>query len=256
MINNCVYYTNHYVNQVVTQFLAKSQKLSYNRIENYIIEDNTYFISYGILRGTGEIFNNSLNYIYIDHGYFNASSRKFTKEKKTLISDLGGYFRLINNDYYFRSGYKNFDPQRFNYLNIDLKDLNKNGEHIILSEPSEYILKFLNIPNWTEETLQKIKKYTDRKVIVHSKFSAVPLKSLMKKAFAFVSCQSTAGFMSIAEGIPSYFTHKSFRDYGKIEDIENRNLCHKLLYIAANSQWKLKEFFSDEFSDYFNKMVK
>lgn len=256
MINSCVYYTNHYVNQIVTQFLAKSQKLSYNRIEDYFKKDNNFFISYGILRGTGEIFNNSMNYIYIDHGYFNASSRKFTKNKQTLISDLGGYFRLIKNDYYFRDNYKNTDPSRFNSLNIDLKDLNKNGEHIILSEPSENILKFLNIPNWTEETLQDIKKYTDRKIIVHNKFSDIPLNNLMKKAFAFISCQSTAGFMSITEGIPSYFTHESFRDYGEIKDIENRNLNHELLYIAANSQWKLKEFFSDEFSNYFSSMVK
>ena len=252
----CVYYTNHYVNQIVTQFLAKSQNLSYTRIEDYLKIDKSFFISYGILRGTSKIFNSSNNYIYIDHGYFNASSRKFTKDKKTLINGLSGYFRLIKNDYYFRSNYKNIDPNRFNSLNIDLKDLNKNGEHIILSEPSEHILKFLKIPNWTNETVRLIKKYTDRKIIVHNKFSDIPLKELMKKAFAFVSCQSTAGFMSIAEGIPSYFTHESFRDYGKIEDIEDRNLRHELLYIAANSQWKLKEFFSDEFNNYFSNMIK
>tara|TARA_B100000902_G_C27316347_1_gene921567 strand:+ start:347 stop:1117 length:771 start_codon:yes stop_codon:yes gene_type:complete len=250
----CVFYTDHYVNQIVTQFLAKSQSLTFQSIENYQDNNQCIFTSYGILRGTGDIFKKSKNYIYIDHGYFNASARKFSGNKITVVSALSGYFRLIHNDFYFRANYQNSDPTRFNKLNIDLKDLNQKGEIIILSEPSEHILKFLNMPNWTQETLNKLKSLTDRKVIVHNKFSDIPLKSLMKKAFAFVSCQSTAGFMSISEGTPAYFTHPSFGDSSNIDNIEDRKLNHNLLFTAANSQWRLSEFFTDEFKAYFSNI--
>ena len=250
-----VFHTDHYVNQVVTQFLSKSQNLKFENIKNYKFNDNILFCSYGILRGTGEIFKECKNYIYLDHGYFNSSLRKFTKEKNTLIGALNGYFRVIKNDFYFRDKFYEINPVRFNKLGIPLKELNKSAEHIILSEPSENTLKFLNIPNWTEETLKKLKNYTDRNIIVHNKFSEKPLKYLMENAFAFVSCQSTAGFMCIAEGIPSYFTHKSFGDYGKIENIEDRKLNHELLFVAANSQWKLNEFFSDDFNLYLSKVI-
>jgi len=251
----CVFYTDHFVNQIVTQFLAKSQKLSFQRIENYHNNDKCIFTSYGILRGTGDIFKKSKNYIYIDHGYFNASERKFSKNKVTSIIDLGGYFRIVYNDFYFRTNNKNLDETRFKKLKIDLKDLNQKGEIIILSEPSEHILNFLNMPNWTKETLNKLKGLTDRKIIIHNKFSEIPLKSLMEKAFAFVSCQSTAGFMSISEGIPSYFTHPSFGESSNIVNIEDRKLNHDLLFKAANSQWKLSEFFTDEFKTYFSNIT-
>ena len=39
------------------------------------------------------------------------------------------------------------------------------------------------------------------------------------------------------------------------EKIESRYLNHDLLFLAANSQWKLKEFFKDEFSEYINKII-
>ena len=80
------------------------------------------------------------------------------------------------------------------------------------------------------------------------------MNSLLEKAFAFVSCQSTAGFYAITEGVPAYFTHKSLSQYGNIKDIEKNELNYDLLYIAANSQWKLREFFSDEFAEYMNKI--
>lgn len=249
-----VFYTNHYVNRTVTQILSKSLDFKLDTIENYKNYNHILPCSYGILRGTGDIFDKSKNFIYIDHGYFSSSKRKFTKNKSTLTSDLSGYFRVIRNDLYFNKDFKNDNKLRFKSLGIDLKDLNKNAEVIIVSEPSDHILKFLNIPNWTKETVESLRKYTDRKIVVHNKFSDIPLKSLMERAYAFVSCQSTAGYMAISEGVPAFFTYESLRGFGKIQDIESRKLNHSLLYIAANSQYRLNEFFSNDFSEYFNNI--
>jgi len=250
-----VFYTDHYINRTITQFLSKSQNLKLDRIDNFKKYNKVLACSYGILRGASEIFDKSENFIYIDHGYFNSSKRQFTKNKKTLISNLSGYFRIVRNDLYFNKDYKNENKFRFNSLGIELKDLNKNGEIIIVSEPSEFILKFLKIPDWTKETVAILKKHTDRRLIIHNKFSEIPLKSLMKNAYAFVSCQSTAGYMAITEGVPAYFTHESLKGYGKIQDIENRKLNHSLLFSAANSQYRLSEFFSNDFYEYFNNIA-
>ena len=81
--------------------------------------------------------------------------------------------------------------------------------------------KVYNVPNWTEDTIKLLKKYSDRKIIIHNKFSKEPLKNLLKNAWAFVSLQSTAGFMAMLNGVPSYFTDKNLNHIGKIKDIEN-----------------------------------
>lgn len=250
----CSYFTDHFVNQTVTQFFAKSLNTQLLHINNFKKSEKT-FCSYGILRGTGEAIQLSKSFIYLDHGYFDSSSRSFTQNKNTILSSLDGYFRVISNDLYFNLNYMNLDKTRFNNLNINLKDLNKNADYIILSEPTENTLNFLGIHNWTNDTINEIKKYTDREIIVHNKFNKTPLSELLKNAFAFVSLQSTAGFKAIIEGIPAYFTHNNLAKFGNLEKIESRYLNHNLLYLAANSQWKLQEFFKDEFSEYINKII-
>ena len=248
------YYTDHFVNQTVLQFFSKNLKAPLTDIKKYKDEDKI-FVSYGILRGTGEIIKQKKkNFIYIDHGYFSSSSRRFTKEKNTILRSLEGYFRVIKDDLYFNNHTIKNDKKRFNDLNIDLKE-KKNGDIIVLSEPSQNTLNFLELNNWKEKTIEEIKLYTDREVIVHNKFSDIPLKALLKKAFAFVSCQSTAGFLAVAEGVPSYFTHPSLKRFGDIKDIEKNQLNHDLLFTAANSQWRLQEFFTDEFEQYIYKII-
>ena len=247
------YYTDHFINQTVIQFFSKSLGLPLSDINRYK-ETDKIFASYGILRGTGEVIKKrKKNFIYIDHGYFNASQRRFTKENKTILNTLDGYFRVVRDDLYFNDHNFLNEEKRFNNLKINLKE-RKNGNIIILSEPTKNTLNFLELNNWKEETIKEIKKYTDREIIVHNKFSDTPLQSLLQKAFAFVSCQSTAGFFSITEGVPAFFTHKSLKKFGNIEDIENNELNYKLLYVAANSQWKLCEFFTDEFKQYIYKI--
>lgn len=249
-----VFYTDHFVNQTITQFFSKSIGLPLLNINEYKDNDEI-FISYGILRGTGDIIKKkNKNFIYIDHGFYKSSPRKFTKEKRTVLNALSGYFRVIKGDLYFNEIEINLDSKRFEQLDIELKD-KRNGEIIILSEPSENTLNFLGIENWVENTISKIKQYSDREIVIHNKFSDIPLNLLLQDAFAFVSCQSTAGFQSIAEGVPAYFTHNSLKKYGDIANIEKNLLNYDILYAAANSQWQLKEFFSDEFKLYIDKIL-
>ena len=249
-----VFYTDHFVNQTITQFFSKSIGLPLLNINEYKDNDEI-FVSYGILRGAGDIIKKkNKNFIYIDHGFYKSSPRKFTKEKRTVLNALSGYFRVIKGDLYFNEIDINLDSKRFEQLDIELKD-KRNGEIIILSEPSENTLNFLGIENWVENTINKIKQYSDREIVIHNKFSDIPLNLLLQDAFAFVSCQSTAGFQSIAEGVPAYFTHNSLKKYGDIANIEKNLLNYDILYAAANSQWQLKEFFSDEFKLYIDKIL-
>lgn len=253
-MNINVYYTSHVVNQTITQYLAKSQKYELKNINDYDLSNNSIFASYGILRGVGEIIKQNKNFIYMDHGFLKGSKRTFNVDKSTVVN-LDGHIRVLRNDLYFNQTYSNYNSERFKNLNIVTKDLIKNGEYIILSEPTDNTSSFLGLENWCDKTISSIKKYTDRKIIVHNKFSKKSLIDLLKNAYAFVSCQSTAGFTSIINGVPAYFTHDSLKKFGDIKDIEKQKLNYDLLYLAANSQWKLSEFFSDEFKIYLDNIV-
>ena len=116
------------------------------------------------------------------------------------------------------------DVKRQKVDNIDKKALN----HIACTDIGDNILPNSQCITPTREIINKVKKYTDRKIIIHNKFSKEPLENLLRDAWAFVSLQSTAGFMAMSRGIPSYFTEKTLSHIGKIENIENPIIDYKI----------------------------
>jgi len=209
---------------------------------------NGTVVSYGILRGTGEIFKNSKSFYYIDHGYFGSVQRTF-KGEKTVIQGLNGYFRIVKNDL-IHDGNGHYDKKRIDKFNIEFKKIRTSGEFIILSEPSKFIIDYLNLQNWTQKTVEEISKYTDRKIFVHNKQSAIPLDELLKHAWAFVSVQSTAGFKAMTLGIPAHFTYNKLKSINSIEEIEKGKIDYQIFNNLAYGQWTMEEMRSGEMMEY------
>ena len=199
---------------------------------------------YGYLRGTGEAIKKSNNFWYIDHGYFKQSSRSF-QNNRTIVNSWDGYFRVVHNDFW-HSGLGNFPADRLKKLKLEFKDQKKKGDYIILSEPTIDAQNFYNLHDWTNITIKKIKKYSDRKIIVHNRYSKTPLKKLLENAWAFVSDHSSAGFLSMLEGVPAIFTNSTLENIGKLENIESIPINYQVFNNLAYGQWSYKEIYEGE----------
>ncbi len=240
--------TDHFVNKTVTECFARGTKSTKINIKNYKFNIADTIASYGILRGTGELMKKSNKFFYIDHGYLSSSKRDFVGGK-TNINTFDGYFRIVKNDFIsIREG--KFKDDRLKILNIKFENLKNNGDYIIMSEPSDALKKFFNIPNWVEDTIKRIKEFSDRKIIVHNKFSEIPLDSLLENAWAFVSLQSTAGFKSMIKGIPAHFTYPSLEKINPISNIENKTIDYEIFNNISYSQWTLREMFEGKINKY------
>ena len=243
--------TDHRNNIKITNHFAKGCNGKIINIKDYVFNERDIVSSYGILRGTGNIFKRANNFYYIDHGYLSASQRSF-KQEKTIFKDFDGYFRIVHNDFI---GFKNDtkDQTRLEKLNIKFTKKRTSGEYIILSEPSAYMVKFFNLSNWVNSTIEKIQKHTDRKIFLHNKTSKIPLDLLLDKAWAFVSFQSTAGFKAMIKGVPAHFTYDSLKKINSIEEIENGKIDKDIFASLSYNQWTLKEFESGEAWEYISK---
>lgn len=244
--------TNHITNITITNSFANGCKGNKINIQNYIHDDQDIIASYGVLRGTGECFNKSKNFYYIDHGYLGTSNRAF-HQGSTVIKDLDGYFRVVHNDFI---GFKleKFDNKRLDKLNLNFQKKRTSGEYIILSEPSQHMINFFNLNNWVDQTILQIKKYTDRKIFLHNKFSPIPLEILLKKAWAFVSFQSTAGFKAMLRGVPAHFTYKNLENINTVKEIESGEINPNVFSALSYNQWTLKEFNSGEAWEHVSKI--
>ena len=238
-----VVYTDHIINRTLCYNFAKGSDSLLCHVDNFK-EYNQTIATYGVLRGTLEIIRKVKNFYYMDHGYFNQSTRTF-QNNRTNVVNLDGYFRIVYNNF-IHNGRGSFPDDRLKKLKLKIVDQKKSGNYIILSEPSEAMKKVYKVSNWTNDTVQLIKKYSDRKIIVHNKFSNKPLKSLLKNAWAFVSLQSTAGFMAMLNGTPSYFTDSTLKHISKIHDIENPMIDYNIFNNLAYGQWTIKEMESGE----------
>ena len=238
-----VLYTDHIVNKTICYNFAKGTNSLLCHVDNFKEYDKT-IATYGVLRGTYEVIKKVKNYYYMDHGYFNQSERVF-KNNRTNVMNLNGYFRIVYNNF-IHNGRGNYPDDRLKKLNLIIHDQIKSGNHIILSEPSEAMKKLYNVPNWLNNTKKLIEKYSDRKIIIHNKFSEISLNDLLLDAWGFVSLQSTAGFKAMLNGVPAYFTDNTLSHIGKIEEIENPVINYKIFNNLAYGQWTLKEIESGE----------
>mgnify|MGYP001445742008 CR=1 FL=1 len=76
--------------------------------------------------------------------------------------------------------------------------------------------------------------------------STKPLNVLFKDAWAFVSLQSTAGFIAMTNGVPAYFTDNTLSNISKIENIENPIIDFRIFNNLAYGQWTIKEIETGE----------
>ena len=248
-----VVYTDHIINRTVCYNFAKGSNSLLCHVKNFR-EYNKTIATYGVLRGTYEIISKVNNYYYIDHGYFNQSSRKFEKSK-TKVLNLDGYFRIVYNNL-VHDGRGDYPDDRLKKLKLRFTKKNNYGKYIILSEPSDTMKKIYNEINWVNETKKLLKNFTDREIVVHNKFSKKPFDELLEDAWAFVSLQSTAGFKAMLNGVPAYFTEKTLKNINNIEEIENPKINYKIFNNLAYGQWTLKEIESGEAWEtitYYNK---
>ena len=238
-----VIYTDHIINKTLCYNFAKGSNSLMCHVKDFK-EYNKTIATYGILRGTLQIIKKVQNFYYMDHGYFNQSERKF-ENNRTNVVNLDGYFRIVYNNF-IHNGLGNYPDDRFKKLNLKVSKQIKSGKYILLSEPSEAMKKMYNVPEWLNDTKSIIKKFTDRNIIVHNKFSKEPLKKLLKEAWAFVSLQSTAGFTAMINGVPAFFTEKSLKHIASISSIENPEINYEIFNNLAYGQWTLKEIESGE----------
>ena len=132
-------------------------------------------------------------------------------------------------------------------------NLNKSGEYIILSVPTDDAIEYYELKNWVKITMEEIKKYSDRKIILHNRASKISLLDLLDKAWAFVSDHSSAGFMAMQSGVPAYFTNSTLKNIGSVENIERHEINYSVFNNLAYEQWKIDEIKSGECWQYLSK---
>ncbi len=99
----------------------------------------------------------------------------------------------------------------------------RDGRHILVATPGWGYAALFGLSDWTERTLEALRKATDRPVIVRGKGSTRPFHADLEDAWALVTHGSVAAVEAAVMGIPVFVdaesaaAHVGKTDLAKIE---------------------------------------
>lgn len=115
---------------------------------------------------------------------------------------------------------KDCKSDRFEKFGMKIKAPNFKGKYILVCPSSPSINEYLGQPNWTQETVEQIKRYSDRPIKVREKprgrgtsgpsEATVPLSEDLKDAWACVTSCSISAIEAVCMGKPVFCDEKSF----------------------------------------------
>ena len=178
------------------------------------------------------------DWLFADMGYIG----RWNGLREAVDPDADYYWRITKN----KTNQNEILPvpnDRFKKFNIKLKDWRKSGTHILVCPSSVTMNKFINRPNWLEETVNILKQHTDRPIRVRHKprgkgtsgpmAATVPLVEDLKDCWAVVTSVSATVVESAISGIPVFSHHLGpgaglgNTDYTQIENP----------YMGGREQW-------------------
>lgn len=201
----------------------------------------------GLLRGNAHILDmalhNNINFYYIDHAYFNPGYK------------YPNWMRVTKNGFVQNTILPNVDQNRLKLFDINFRDYNFNTKkNIVVFPPSNTVARVFNQMNWESKTIEKIKQYTDRPIVVRKKKGPVmdeiminvkyeekfdyteSLDTVLDNAYCVVAFNSAVALTALERGIPvicerycaAYPLTHSFSDLEKLKEKERTQLFASL----------------------------
>lgn len=176
------------------------------------------------------------------HNFWFADTPYFGRFDNNNLKPNNHYWRLCKNQIHAKF-IKDCKADRFEKFGMKIKAPTLKGSHILVCPSSTGIHNYLENPKWTEDTIERLKRVTDRPIRLRHKprgrgtsgpsEAKVPLSEDLKDAWACVTSCSISAVEAVCMGVPVFCDRQSFAEpMGNlhIEDIEDP-------YFAGPEPW-------------------
>lgn len=148
-------------------------------------------------------------WIYWDRGYL----RRVYATWLPRGSDMGlpeGFFRWHIGRPQMGEIY-DVPDDRWKFLRLDnqVRQWNRNGDHIVVADTLPDYWNLFSDPQWTKRTVELLKQFTKRPIRIRDKESKVPLYEDLRNAHCLVAHGSIAAVESVVMGCPVFVTPMS-----------------------------------------------
>lgn len=237
--------TDEYVNM----FANGANLPIYDYHDDYPERESILIRSMGKRKLIKQCWQNNKTFYYMDSGYLGNYKSKSNPYGWKL------WHRIVKNDVQHNEIIDRPDD-RWKRLDYPIEK-HKQGKHILLVTPSEKPCKFygINRDDWVSSTVQEIKKYTDRPIVIRDKAPRTQriVKTIfddLKDAHALVTYQSIAAIESVLHGVSAFTTAPTAadpvcdKDLSLIESptVQDEDKIYKWACHLAYGQYHIDEF--------------
>ena len=203
------------------------------------------------IRQITECQEQGLEWWYVDNGYI---TEQITRYPEPIINNYDKtYFRICKGGIH-TTELKEYDEKRLNTHFTDWQS----GEHILVCPSSPTVTYFINDKSqdeWINDTINTIKKYTDREIKFRNKprpgnkWWNTDIKDDLKGAHCLVTNMSLAAVDAIISGVPCITDKKNVANFVSSQDISrinlpfkpNNNEINKWMRMLSYNQFTIKE---------------
>jgi len=203
------------------------------------------------IRQITECQEQGLEWWYVDNGYI---TEQITRYPEPIINNYDKtYFRICKGGIH-TTELKEYDEKRLNTHFTDWQS----GEHILVCPSSPTVTYFINGKSqdeWINDTINTIKKYTDREIKFRNKprpgnkWWNTDIKDDLKGAHCLVTNMSLAAVDAIISGVPCITDKKNVANFVSSQDISkinlpfkpNNNEINKWMRMLSHNQFTIKE---------------
>lgn len=157
-------------------------------------------------------------------------------------------YRITRNAYQ-HDGQGDASPDRFHELRQTVSQW-RHGSHILvcLQGEGQYKLFGMTLSSWLSEVVSRLKGYTDRPVVIRSRYARTPLRNELSNAWAVVTWSSNAAVDALLYGVPVFVTADfaaAYRmgtpDLSRIETPWYPDDRERFFSVLAANQWTMDE---------------
>ena len=203
------------------------------------------------IRQITECQEQGLEWWYVDNGYI---TEQITRYPEPIINNYDKtYFRICKGGIH-TTELKEYDEKRLNTHFTDWQS----GEHILVCPSSPTVTYFINGKSqdeWINDTINTIKKYTDREIKFRNKprpgnkWWNTDIKDDLKGAHCLVTNMSLAAVDAIISGVPCITDKKNVANFVSSQDIStinlpfkpNNNEINKWMRMLSYNQFTIRE---------------
>lgn len=155
--------------------------------------------------------------------------------KQTIRASEATYYALDNgylgrNRYYrvTRNGFQHTaivprPDDRFGALGLKIQPWRKDGSKILVCESSKWCFGYLGCPQWTLDTVDRLRRYTKRPIEIREKVMHATIRARdLKRVWAVVTHVSACAVDALLHGVPVFVTGPCAASpmSGRLEDID------------------------------------